>query len=204
MQKLKNKNLECDDLNQRDSSFGDRYERVAGCLLGTAVGDSIGLPYEGMSPRRAKRFAKLPLTHRFVFGRGMVSDDTDHTVFVTQSLIVSGGDVDQFRRALAWRLRWWLACLPAGIGWATLRAIIRLWLGFKRSGVYSAGNGPSMRSAIIGAALAENVERRTALARASTELTHYFLRLESAPVARRLRTSASSGIQSSGLAEHCR
>jgi ADP-ribosylglycohydrolase len=26
-----------------------------GCLLGTAVGDSLGLPYEGLSARRARK-----------------------------------------------------------------------------------------------------------------------------------------------------
>lgn len=146
--------------------------RVAGCLLGCAVGDAIGLPYEGMSTRRARRFAKLPLTHRFVLGRGMVSDDTDHSVFVLQSLVVSRGDPEQFRRALSWRLRWWLACLPAGVGWATLRATLRLWLGIRESGVYSAGNGPAMRSAIIGVMVPEDAVRRQALVAVSTRLTH--------------------------------
>lgn len=147
-------------------------EAIEGCLLGCAVGDSIGLPYEGMSARRARRFARLPLRHRFVFGRGMVSDDTDHSVFVAQALIRSGGDAERFRRALAWRLRLWLLCLPAGIGWATLRSIVRLWLGLRNSGVYSAGNGPAMRSGIIGAAWHGDPERRRALVEASTRLTH--------------------------------
>jgi ADP-ribosyl-[dinitrogen reductase] hydrolase len=146
--------------------------RLAGCLLGCAVGDAIGLPYAGMSTQRAKRFAKLPLTHRFAFGRGMVSDDTDHTVFVLQALLVSEGNTASFRRALAWRLRWWLACLPAGIGYATLRATLRLWLGMSRSGVYSAGNGAAMRSAVIGAVAADDAPLRHELVRISTELTH--------------------------------
>ncbi len=59
-----------------------RTEILTGCLWGCAVGDAIGLPYESLSVRRARRFARLPLKHCFVFGRGMVSDDTDHTVFV--------------------------------------------------------------------------------------------------------------------------
>jgi ADP-ribosyl-[dinitrogen reductase] hydrolase len=148
------------------------HDRIAGCLLGSAVGDAIGLPYEGLSVSRAKRFAKLPLRHRFAFGHGMVSDDTDHTIFVAQSLIRSRGDVDAFRRCLAWRLRWWLLCLPAGIGWATLRAIIRMWFGFKSSGVFSAGNGPSMRSAIIAAAFPTDAKRRRSHVETSTRLTH--------------------------------
>lgn len=149
-----------------------RREAIVGCLLGGAVGDAIGLPYEGLSPRRARRFAKLPLRHRFVMGYGMLSDDTDHSVFVTQALLRSGSDVAQFRNVLAWRLRCWLLCLPAGIGMATLKGIVRLCLGFKHSGVYSAGNGPAMRSAIVGAAFADNAALRYAHVEASTLLTH--------------------------------
>lgn len=145
---------------------------IEGCLLGCAVGDSIGLPYEGLSTRRARRFAKLPLRHRFVFGRGMVSDDTDHSVFVAQALIRSQGETNAFRSGLAWRLRLWLLCLPAGIGWATLRSIVRMWLGLRESGVYSAGNGPAMRSGIIGAAVHSEPVQRRSLVEASTRLTH--------------------------------
>jgi ADP-ribosylglycohydrolase len=91
----------------------DRTLSIIGCLLGTAVGDALGLPYEGL----AKRKIKLPIDrHRFLFGRGMVSDDTEHTCMVAQSLIVSAGDERIFAKALAWRLRFWLLLLPAGIG----------------------------------------------------------------------------------------
>jgi ADP-ribosylglycohydrolase len=150
----------------------NQTEAVTGCLLGCAIGDSIGLPYEGLTTRRSKRFARLPLRQRFVFGHGMVSDDTDHMIFVTQALIRGKGDVVLFRRCLAWRLRLWLLCFPAGIGWATLKGIVRLWLGFSASGVFSAGNGPSMRSAIIGAAFPTDSVRRRDHVEASTLLTH--------------------------------
>lgn len=147
-------------------------DALTGCLIGAAVGDAIGLPYEGLSTRRARRMARLPLKHRFVFGYGMVSDDTDHTVFVAQALIRSGYDVAKFRQCLAWRLKLWLLCLPAGIGMATLKGIVRLWLGFRTSGVHSAGNGPSMRSAIIGAALPDDGEGRRRHVEVSARLTH--------------------------------
>ncbi|MBS1196823.1 MAG: dinitrogenase reductase activating glycohydrolase (draG) [Proteobacteria bacterium] len=146
--------------------------QLTSCLLGGAVGDSIGLPYEGLSTRRSRRMARLPLRHRFIFGHGMVSDDTDHSIFVAQSLIRSRGDATKFRSCLAWRLRFWLLCLPAGIGLATLRGIIKLWLGFSNSGVYSAGNGPAMRSAIIGAFFPEDAKARQTHVAASTLLTH--------------------------------
>jgi ADP-ribosyl-[dinitrogen reductase] hydrolase len=119
----------------------------------------------------AKRW-KQPWRHRFVFGRGMVSDDTEHTVMVAQSLLADPTNPDAFQRALAWRLRGWL--LPAGTGLATARAILKLWIGVPpcRSGVASAGNGPAMRSAIIGVFFAKDDEARRRFAEASTRLTH--------------------------------
>jgi len=104
----------------------------------------------------------------------MVSDDTDHTVFVAQALLSAPRSPDDFARSLAWRLRFWLLCLPAGIGFATLRSILRLWIGFPphRSGVRSAGNGPSTRSAIIGAAIPEDEDRRRTYVTAATRFTH--------------------------------
>src|SRR5882724_9081923 len=75
---------------------------------------------------------------------------------------------------LAWKLRWWLVGVPAGIGLGTLRSILKLWMGFgpKRSGVWSAGNGPAMRSAIIGAYFSSQPEKMSAYVEASTCLTH--------------------------------
>lgn len=147
---------------------------IQGCLLGTAVGDSLGLPFEGMTPKRISKLKPLPLKQRFFFGRGMISDDTEHTCFVMQALIESGGKVEIFRSRLARRLRWWLLGLPAGIGLATLRSIIKMWLGIKpmSSGVWSAGNGPAMRSAIIGVFAGANSELLSSLVSASTSITH--------------------------------
>ena len=53
-------------------------DRYVGCLVGTAVGDSLLLPSEGLSRKRIARRFKDPLCQGFVFGRGMISDDTDH------------------------------------------------------------------------------------------------------------------------------
>ena len=146
---------------------------VVGSLLGTAVGDAIGLPYEGLSRRRAQRMLGAPDRHRLVFGHGMVSDDTEHTCLVAQALIDAGGDHDVFLERLARGLRLWILGLPAGVGFATLRACLRLCLGVsaRRSGVHSAGNGPAMRSAILGAAVADGDEL-IALVRLATRITH--------------------------------
>lgn len=147
---------------------------LRGCLLGTALGDSLGLPFERMPPGRVDRVNALPLSQRLLFGRGMCSDDTEHTCLVAQSLIESGHDLQRFAERLAGRLRWWLLGLPAGVGMAPLRAGIRLWLGYPpaRSGVWSAGNGAAMRSAVIGVWAGEDDALAGALVRIASELTH--------------------------------
>jgi ADP-ribosylglycohydrolase len=152
----------------------ERRNRFCGVLLGTAVGDSIGLPTEGLSPGRAARLFPGRWRQRLLLGSGMISDDTDHTVFVAQSLLAHPDSASGFQRRLAWCLRLWLFSLPAGVGFATLRAIIRLWIGISpnRSGVYSAGNGPAMRTAPIGAYFAERADMLDRYVEVSTRLTH--------------------------------
>lgn len=154
--------------------IAERTFRLRGLLIGTAVGDALGLPAEGLSRRRARRFYNSGWRHRLAFGHGMISDDTEHTIFVAQSLLCHPDSPERFARRLGWCLRGWLLSLPAGIGFATLRAILKLWLGFSpaHSGVRSAGNGPAMRVAIIGAFFAADSRRRAAFIAASTRITH--------------------------------
>lgn len=149
-------------------------DRLVGCLIGTAVGDSLLLPAEGLSRQRIARRFPGPLRQRFLGSWGMVSDDTEHTALVAQCLCACPNDAPAFQRRLGWRLRGWIACLPAGVGFATLRAGIRLWLGWPahRAGVVSGGNGPAMRAAVIGAWCPQDHERRRRFTEAATTLTH--------------------------------
>ena len=151
----------------------NHVDAVRGALLGCAIGDALGLPYESLSKRRGVRLLGEPARHRFVFGRGMVSDDTEHTIMVAQALCAAPDDPERFARELARQLRWWLLGCPAGIGYATLRAILKSWIGFgpTNSGVFSAGNGPAMRSPLLGAAI-DDPHRLAQFVRASTILTH--------------------------------
>lgn len=158
----------------RPPADNDRRRSLAGCLLGQALGDSLGLPCENLSPRRLARLFPPPLRHRFLFGRGMVSDDTEHAVLTALAWRDSGGDPAAFGQALAGYLRWWVAALPAGVGWATLRALGKLWLGWSpaTAGVASAGNGPAMRATVLGVLAGDDPARLAELVRVSTRLTH--------------------------------
>jgi len=147
---------------------------IIGCLLGTTVGDALGLPYEGLSPTRARRLFKDMSRYHFLFSKGMVSDDTEHTCMVAQSLISSGSDPSLYAKELSRHFRMWFLGFPAGIGFATLRSILKLFMGFspEKSGVYSAGNGPAMRSAILGVCFGKDEEKLKELVRLSTIITH--------------------------------
>ncbi|OUS31881.1 hypothetical protein A9Q99_01945 [Gammaproteobacteria bacterium 45_16_T64] len=147
---------------------------IEGSLLGLMAGDSIGLPYEGLSTQRTSKMMPTALNQQLIFGKGMVSDDTEHAVMTAASLAATWGKPSAFQANLAWRLRWWLFRLPAGIGLATGRSILKLWLGVPRkyAGVYSAGNGPCMRAPIIGVCLGNNKALMAQVLKQSTYLTH--------------------------------
>lgn len=181
---------------------------IAGVILGTALGDATGLPFEGLSRRRiARRLRGRALAP---WGAGWVSDDTEHTALVARALVTSGGDPDQFARALGRSLRRWLWSLPPGVGWGTLRSLIKLSLGWSpaRSGVASAGNGPAMRAALLGVTAIDDAHLARLVA-ISTRVTHVDPRAEDAALAVARAARAASAATSSAalvadLAAGCR
>lgn len=183
-------------------------EHIQGCLIGTAVGDAIGLPREGIGRRRAQKlFGGRPLRHTLIVGRGLCSDDTEHTVMVAQAFVASGGDPGWFQLDFARRLRWWFLRIPAGIGLGTLRACVKLWIGFpmERSGVRSAGNGPAMRSAVLGL-VASSDQHMYDLVQAATRLTHTDSRaaegaLVVAAIARRIALAGGNRLTANEVTE---
>lgn len=150
-------------------------EKYAGILWGTSVGDSLGLPAEGLSRAKVKQRGWYNnWKQRLILGHGMLSDDTEHTLMVVECLTAHPDDVHAFQGALANKMRGWLLALPSGVGLATARALLKLLVGFppSKSGVFSAGNGPAMRCAIIGAYFSESSDKIESYVRAATEITH--------------------------------
>jgi ADP-ribosylglycohydrolase len=115
----------------------------------------------------------------------MISDDTEHTLMVAQALLAQPQNANAFQRALAWKFRWWFAGLPGGVGLATAKACLKLWIGFpaSKAAVRSAGSGPAMRSAVIGAYFSNDPERRREFVLASSRLTHRGWQAETAALA---------------------
>ncbi|MER7669947.1 ADP-ribosylglycohydrolase family protein [Kitasatospora sp. NPDC096128] len=156
-----------------------RSGRAAGAVLGSAVGDALGAPYE-FGPAGA-------LTARFPAGgaelvagggweRGEATDDTQMAVLVAESLIEQGGldlpDIfDRFRR--------WAAAEPKDIGIQTewvltsgdpwdLAAAVHF-----NTTLRAAGNGSLMRAATSAVAFARAGREGTmAAARRIAALTH--------------------------------
>jgi ADP-ribosylglycohydrolase len=145
---------------------------LAGALLGTALGDAIGLVAEGMKPAAiARRFGRLD---RFWLlpGVGVVSDDTEQAALIAQSLAREPADAARCARAFRRSLAGWFLRLPWGLGLATLRACVRILAGFETSGVVSAGNGSTMRAPILGVFFAHDPDRRRSFGEALARVTH--------------------------------
>lgn len=157
-------------------------ERIAGCLLGTALGDALGLPCEGMSARRiVRRFGGID-RFRLLGHTGYVSDDTEQSALVAQAIARHPADAGAAARDFQRALLGWFLRGPWGIGLATVRACLKILVGFRSSGVRSAGCGAAMRSPVVGAIFAEDVARRRTMAQALAEVTHQDPRAVSAAI----------------------
>lgn len=146
-------------------------DRIAGILLGTALGDALGLACEGMRAAAIeRRFGRIQRFH--LLGRvGIVSDDTEQAALVAQAVIGGRGDDARVLRRLRRSLVGWLWRLPFGIGLSTLKACLRMSVGVRAPGVRSAGNGAAMRAPILGGLIGDP-KRRLRLGRAIAALTH--------------------------------
>jgi ADP-ribosylglycohydrolase len=129
-----------------------------------------------MSAKRiARRFGRLDRYH--LLGRtGFVSDDTEQSALVAQSLARQPAQRDRCVRAFRRSLLGWFWRLPWGVGLATIRSSFRILLGLRRSGVRSAGNGSAMRAAVVGAFFHDRPEKRREFGAALAMTTHTDLR----------------------------
>ncbi len=147
-------------------------ESIHGCILGTAIGDAVGLKREGLSRDRAIWLHGDQPAPDLIFGKGFCSDDTEHTVLVGCALLRSAGSVELFERVFVGYLQKWLLTAPAGIGMGTLKAVIKsFFVSPKNYGVFTAGNGPAMRSALLGLVAADD-KHLVHLNRVCTRITH--------------------------------
>ena len=137
-------------------------DRVAGCLLGVAAGDAMGMPSELMSRSKVKSdfglitgFAPAPLDHPIVAGyeAGRFTDDTCMTLCVAESIISCGGQVDP--RAIGRAILDWAEATDAfaagALGPSSRMALAALKQGVpaEQTGIRGDTNGAAMRVAPI-------------------------------------------------------
>lgn len=147
-------------------------ERLTGVLLGTALGDALGLPAEGMRASQiARRWGRMD-RFRLLGSVGFVSDDTEQSALLAECLIRCPDDPEECARQFRRALLAWVARLPFGVGLATLRAGGRIATGRRPSGVPSAGNGAAMRAAVLGVFFHDDPEQRLRFGTALAETTH--------------------------------
>ena len=146
-------------------------DRIAGALLGLAIGDAFGAPYEG-GPLERGVWALIGRRG----GKRRWSDDTQMTIDVVQSLLDLGRvDQDDLAHRFARSYRWSRGYGPGAA--KLLRRVRRgqAWQSASRS-VFpdgSLGNGGAMRAPVMGLFFAVAGDQAViAAARASAEITH--------------------------------
>jgi ADP-ribosyl-[dinitrogen reductase] hydrolase len=181
-------------------SRGELEDRVVGCVLGLALGDALGAPFEGM---RAKDIPHpLPPLELPWMGRvGATTDDTAMARNLVASLAERRGfdPADLLRRHLEW-----FRSRPPGMGaltWRVLDHVDRGWdaeeaaraIWEERGPEVSAGNGSVMYCAPMGAAYASRPQELPNLASQLSGLTHHDGRCRTGCVA--VTTAAAAAIR---------
>ena len=148
-------------------------DRAGGALLGTFVGDALGMPFEGLGHQAIPIAVEMVEARR---GRGTYTDDTQMMIALAESLI-DRGQVEDEHLARAF-----LAAYDPlrGYGDGT-RRVFALWAagapvaeaaGQLFGGQGSRGNGAAMRIAPVAVCFREDPERLRAEAALSARVTH--------------------------------
>ena len=144
-----------------------------GALLGTFVGDALGMPFEGAAPEAIPERVEM-IDARL--GRGTYTDDTQMMIALAESLL-ERGQVDDEDLARAFREAY---DPKRGYGGGT-RRVLELWAagtpvtaaaGQVFDGQGSRGNGAAMRIAPIAVRFAHDPDRLCEQAARSARITH--------------------------------
>ena len=146
---------------------GNSGDKIIGCILGGAVGDALGVPFEGhVSPVEAVKLDGQE-----------VSDDTQLTLATCEAIIESDGSV--VPPVIAARFASWHASRRIrGTGASTYKALSELaagghWALVGRKGEHAAGNGAAMRIAPLAFCLNPKESKDRQLIRDVSRITHH-------------------------------
>ena len=149
----------------------DVRDRIAGCLLGLALGDALGAPFEGGPLERLL----WRLIGRTLSWKRRWTDDTQMSLDLAASLVANRCvDPDDLALRFAGSYRW-----SRGYGPAASKVLKRIargmhWSDASRS-VYpngSFGNGGAMRAPVVGLYFATRIDELAQAARDSARVTH--------------------------------
>ncbi len=162
-------------------------DRAAGCLVGLAYGDALGVPYEyGSRPLPGPGELALLGGGLGNFEPGEWSDDTQMAVCIAQAAAVADLRTDAGLDAVAVRFEDWYAGRPADVGIQTSRVLRAAELldgapahrlrtaarALHEESGRTAGNGALMRTAPVALALLGDPDAIARVAREVAELTH--------------------------------
>jgi poly(ADP-ribose) glycohydrolase ARH3 len=151
----------------------DLLDKFQGCLLGVAIGDTLGHPFEGKL--RSQIFSYFKDFEEFLNSNSDLfrtyTDDTQLTLHTAEALIKGNGfNTDNFIREYVN----WLDDPPIGPGYGCISSIRKLKYGihWKQAASNSGGNGTTMRVAPIGLLYCTNSKGLKTAAIQSSEITH--------------------------------
>lgn len=151
-------------------------DRFLGCLLGCAVGDALGAPYEGLWSHSIPNEETLLAGFADFEGypRGQYTDDTQLSMATVEAIVKSGDVVPaEIARSIA---KLWKNESVVGPGGACTQAAHR----FLKTGdwascgapVGQAGNGTAMRTAVLGLFFLHDPQRLPGLVADVSRITH--------------------------------
>lgn len=141
-------------------------DRIVGCLLGGALGDAWGRPFEGT----------ITPTQFEIPTRSAISDDTQLTLATCESIIERRGIEPE--NVASRFLSWFREGRIHGIGASTLKSMRDLEVGVHwalagNRGEYAAGNGAAMRVAPLAFLLNPSDPKDRTLLRDICRITHH-------------------------------
>ena len=151
----------------------DYLDKFSGTLLGVAIGDTLGQPFEGMLREqiqaKVNNFQEFVKKNKKLFST--YTDDTQLTIHTARALIEgSGFNIDNFVKAYVN----WLNDPPIGPGYGCLISSKKLKYGipWKEAASNSGGNGTAMRVSPIGLFYNNEPEELKKVAHQSSIITH--------------------------------
>lgn len=144
-------------------------DKIAGCLLGGAIGDALGFTTENLSRQRIQtKFNRVTDYHVWP-NNAYYTDDTQLTIMLAETLLEAQGfDARIFRNKLA---RWWLVP-PRLSGRSTKNAALKCLLHLKETGYDVPGSSGAMRAAPLGIFYRNNLDQLVSKTVECCKITH--------------------------------